>query len=42
MLKLLKSCGPQGADDPSVEVMKKIFKSGKDLSKWNQDHFRNF
>lgn len=28
-------------DDPSVEVMKKIFKLGKDLSKWNRDHFGN-
>ena len=28
-------------DDPSVEVMKKIFKSGKDLSRWNRDHFGN-
>lgn len=29
-------------DDPSVEVMKKIFKLGKDLSKWNRDHFGEF
>lgn len=32
---------PRSTTDPSEEVMRKIDKSGKDLSKWNRAHFGN-